>query len=876
MNLVNELIKNLLPEEEKQKSVGVYAGGFKPPTKGHFQVLQEAIDQNPEMDEVIVYIGKGERDGISQEISLKIWEIYGKYLPFKVKYIEATKPPIQLVYNYAKENPNTEVLWIIGAREENEDDFKDIASRTSGMSKYPNLELRTIITTGGISGTSARNAAKISPEKLNNFLPDFLNDKEKTDIFVMLNNIVTEAIVGGKIECDNCDWSWDIKDGGDDLFICHKCGHDNTPFLNENSTLELNISKFNYQKTLTENLWYTLNEISLSKDNAVEISGDLTGGSFKVGNITYTYSIKNIPNPYKDLGLFYNIQFTPEENTTSIPQGGKENYIKILSTMYKVIVDFIEKQKPEYVGIASLDNDGSKNYHKIYANLTNTKTNNIPGYFRKDVSLGFDTPQGKGRFIVLKRKKNLNENASYSKDIDVKEKILELTKHMLTKGMNIKPLPKVKFVNGNRDNAREFLGKTAYYNPNNQTITLYTEGRHPKDIVRSFAHEMVHHIQNLEGRLGAITTTNTQEDDNLNNIEAEANLKGTMTFRNWTDSLNEEILFEEEDQLMSEVVNPDGERFEYVESNVKGFFTYKDSYNNLYFARIFFTPLSSNPYFEFKTGWFKDNNLSDPTYDPHLPPNTTGMDNLKRRNTIAKIYRDEILPFFTKNKGLSNKLYIKPISHSRHIFSKRLVKNHTSKNFNIKEDGETIIISLPQNENNNKDPFGINTYAMELGRLREEKNEYQIYCDLDGVLADFERGYEELTGIDLQGEFKPEGEEFWDPIKKAGVGFWAGLKWMSDGKQLWDYINQYKPKLLSAPSRDQSSRIGKAVWVKHKIPGTQLILKYATQKKELATPTSILIDDRAKNIEEWEEAGGVGILHINTFDTIKQLQKLKL
>ena len=50
---------------------------------------------------------------------------------------------------------------------------------------------------------------------------------------------------------------------------------------------------------------------------------------------------------------------------------------------------------------------------------------------------------------------------------------------------------------------------------------------------------MIHHIQNLEGRLGNITTTNTQEDDHLNDIEAEANLKGTMTFRNWTDSLQE-------------------------------------------------------------------------------------------------------------------------------------------------------------------------------------------------------------------------------------------------------------------------------------------------------------------------------------------------
>ena len=92
------------------------------------------------------------------------------------------------------------------------------------------------------------------------------------------------------------------------------------------------------------------------------------------------------------------------------------------------------------------------------------------------------------------------------------------------------------------ENAREFLGKTAYYDPNTQTIVLYTEGRHPKDIARSYTHEMIHHIQNLEGRLGDIQTTNTQEDDNLNDIEAEANLKGTMTFRNWTDSLNEAIV----------------------------------------------------------------------------------------------------------------------------------------------------------------------------------------------------------------------------------------------------------------------------------------------------------------------------------------------
>ena len=50
---------------------------------------------------------------------------------------------------------------------------------------------------------------------------------------------------------------------------------------------------------------------------------------------------------------------------------------------------------------------------------------------------------------------------------------------------------------------------------------------------------MIHHIQNLEGRLDDIDTTNTHESDHLNDIEAEANLNGTMTFRNWTDSITE-------------------------------------------------------------------------------------------------------------------------------------------------------------------------------------------------------------------------------------------------------------------------------------------------------------------------------------------------
>ena len=342
MSLVDELIKPLL--EKERKTVAVYGGGFKPPTAGHFEVVDQALKENPNIDEFIILIGGKERDGVSPEESLIIWDIYKQYLPIKVEVKLSPKPPIQAVYNYAKEHPDEEVLFVIGAREGNEDDFSDIAKRTKGLDKYDNLELRTIVTQGGASGTAARSAAKISTEKLRPLLPKELKDEEVEEIFNILSDVVKE----------------------------------------------------------------------------------------------------------------------------NDPEDGKAS------------------------------------------------------------------PYGSGY-------KKLNENASYKEDIDIQAKIDRLTQHMISKGMNIEPLPSLEFVDGDSENAKDFFGRTAYYDPNRQHIVLYTEGRHPKDIVRSYAHEMIHHIQNLEDRLGDIAGTDTTSDEHLDKLEQEANLKGTMTFRNWTDSLNEDI-----------------------------------------------------------------------------------------------------------------------------------------------------------------------------------------------------------------------------------------------------------------------------------------------------------------------------------------------
>jgi len=559
MSLTSYLIEGLLPEQEKKKVVAVYGGGFKPPTSGHFEVAKQALKENPEIDEFIIYIGGKERNGISPDESILIWDIYKQYLPYKVEVKYTSVPPIKSIYNYAKEHPDEEVLFVIGAREGNEDDFKDIASRTTSLDKYPNLNLRTIVTQGGVSGTAARNASKISLDKFKPFVPSELSDEEAEQV-------------------------------------------------------------------------------------------------------------------------------------------------------YNIVADKIQENNPE---------DGKA------------------------------APYGSGY-------KKLTENASYSQHIDVMEKIAQLTNHMIDKGMNIEPLPTMEFIDGDSKNAKDFFGKTAYYDPNKQHIVLYTEGRHPKDIVRSYAHEMIHHIQHLEDRLGDVSGTDTTSDEHLTKLEKEANLRGTMTFRNWTDSiLNEAIV---------------GDKIEC--DNCDWSWDIVSGGNDLFVCH------------------------------------KCGHDN-------------------------------EPIEE-------------------------------------NKDPFGINAYARELGQLNEKVMDYKIYCDMDGVLVDFESGYEKLTGIDLKGEYRPGVEDFWKPIEQAGVKYWASLKWMPDGKQLWGYIKQYTPELLSAPSKSESSKIGKYVWVKNNLPGTKLILRYASRKKELATPESILIDDRQVNIDQWEAAGGIGILHTSADNTISQLKELGL
>ena len=132
-------------------------------------------------------------------------------------------------------------------------------------------------------------------------------------------------------------------------------------------------------------------------------------------------------------------------------------------------------------------------------------------------------------------KKSKNENYLVH-NFDFTPFMASLIDFMINHGLNITPLPNI-ILRKDEKEANDFFCKTAHYDGDKKEIVLYVLGRHPKDVMRSFSHEMIHHMQNLDGALKPTGTTNTNQSKYLQEIEKEAYLKGNMMFRTWEDSI---------------------------------------------------------------------------------------------------------------------------------------------------------------------------------------------------------------------------------------------------------------------------------------------------------------------------------------------------
>ena len=108
--------------------------------------------------------------------------------------------------------------------------------------------------------------------------------------------------------------------------------------------------------------------------------------------------------------------------------------------------------------------------------------------------------------------------------------------------------PPKLFIKQSKENANKMLGRTAHYDPNDESITLFVTARHPKDILRSYAHELVHHAQNLRGDLspeksGHMSKNYAQDNKHMRNMEKEAYLQGNMCFRDFEDTLDDKDIY---------------------------------------------------------------------------------------------------------------------------------------------------------------------------------------------------------------------------------------------------------------------------------------------------------------------------------------------
>lgn len=768
-SLVKELIKPFLLEENtSSKVIGFYGGGFKPPTKGHFNVVVQALAEYPELDELIILVGEKERDNITQAQSLLVWEIYQNFLPSKVK-VEPVSSPIGDIKRFAKNHPDDTIYFILGARENNEDDLKDISLRTNDVKvKYPNMEVKVIKSSNTISGTKARNAILSSNRKeFFNYIPNILSDVEKEEIYKILSPKPLDVDEG------TCGYNTDVKTG--EIF--------NTPGGLEE---ESKVNEYQNQTTLNPSVF-----------DDIEIKPKVKEILLRIAK--FFWKEMDLPIPYEDIiliGSSANYNWTPysdidlhivvdlgkymdpelaqkyfnevknnwnKTHKLKINDNHIELYIQDINEpnaaqgVYSLLNNkWIKIPKYEKIDIPDIDINRKAEPFKFEINklISNPDLNKINllkkrlKNFRKAgltnegeyslENLAYKELRNSGYLDKLREleintidSQLLKENATYSSFIDYKQQIKDLTKYMIEKGLNITPLPKVIFKHNNINNAKDFLGKTAYYDPIDKAIIIYTEGRHPKDIVRSFSHEMIHHMQNIEDRLGNITTTNTQEDDHLNDLEAEANLKGTMTFRNWTDVI-------------------------------------------------------------------KKNNIS---------------------------------------------------------------------------------------ESKSKDPFGLNAYALELARGLEEElvknpSQYIIYCDMDGVLCDFDSQFEKYYNIHPQ---SISNKELVEAVDAKGIEFWSEMKWVKGGEKIWSMISPYNPSLLTSPGKFKYAEEGKKIWVANNLnPQPNDIIFAQARNKHLVLSgksseeiaNSILIDDYYPNVAPWKSAGGIVAYNTPTGKAIRVLYAL--
>ena len=155
---------------------------------------------------------------------------------------------------------------------------------------------------------------------------------------------------------------------------------------------------------------------------------------------------------------------------------------------------------------------------------------------------------------------------------------------------------------------------------------------------------------------------------------------------------------------------------------------------------------------------------------------------------------------------------------------------------------------------------------------------YRLFLDLDGVLADFDAGVLRATGQ------RPQAltdRQMW-PVLARTRGFYEDLPWMPDGRLLWEFSLPHSPVIVTGLPLGPWAEPQKRAWCKRELGADIPVLCCLSREKgrhaaELLGPEEVmvLVDDRLKVQQGWEDAGGVFILHTSAASSITALRELR-
>lgn len=156
----------------------------------------------------------------------------------------------------------------------------------------------------------------------------------------------------------------------------------------------------------------------------------------------------------------------------------------------------------------------------------------------------------------------------------------------------------------------------------------------------------------------------------------------------------------------------------------------------------------------------------------------------------------------------------------------------------------------------------------------------RLILDCDGVLADFDKLAFAVLGMpSSQYEAQHGAKAFWKELRHysngKGWGFFESLPLMPDAMELFEAVKHLDPFILTGCPFGNWAPEQKLRWAERMFPGVEMITCMAKDKSLHMNQGDILIDDREKHRQAWEDAGGIWITHTSAKSSIEQLRAIK-